>query len=93
MKYALTAALTALFSPSALAGDGVWTLYRSSAIDATQKTHIATFDAGDDERARSVECHAAADILNTFYRERFSADTGYFCRYGRALAWMTPLDD
>jgi hypothetical protein len=64
----------------ARAGDAaIYTLYRSSPIDATMRIHVATFDADDGDAYNHENCEIA--------RELFAGQQGvkakYWCERGR----------
>jgi len=57
----------------------VYTLYRTSPLDASMRLHVATFDAKETESYNRENCLVAADL--------FAAQPGvkvrYFCEKGR----------
>lgn len=75
--------LLALLGLASLAGcggsDGVYTLYRSSPIDANMRIHVATFDASDGHDYNNENCRLASDL----FRTQPGVTVRYWCEKGR----------
>ncbi len=65
-----------LGSPS---GDQVFTLYRSSPLDANMRIHVASFDASDGEKYNRENCELAGQL----FKAQPGVTVRYFCEKGR----------
>lgn len=78
MKFLLLVAVSAFgVSASALAAD-TFTLYRNSAIDASMRIHMATFDAKNDGSYNRDNCNIAAGL----FQNQPGVKTRYWCEKG-----------
>jgi hypothetical protein len=64
---------------SAVSDDQVFTLYRSSPIDANMRIHVASFDASDGEKYNRENCELATQL----YKAQPGVTVRYFCEKGR----------
>lgn len=58
---------------------GVYTLYRSSAIDPLARLHVATFDASDGDYYNRDNC----DIARSLFQDQPGVTVRYWCEAGR----------
>ena len=58
---------------------GVYTLYRSSAVEGIEKVHVATFDSGDGRDYNRENCWLAADL----FKGQPGVIVHYWCEEGR----------
>jgi len=67
------------FEARAEAGDGIFTLYRNSIVDAEMRLQIATFDAADGEAYNRENCFLAAAL----FKNQPAVRVQYWCEKGR----------
>lgn len=60
--------------------DDRYTLYRDSAVDPTQRVHVATFDAADGDAYNHDNCEAARAVFQAHpdIRTKFWCEKGHF---------------
>ena len=69
-----------LFLLSGCAWDSTtYTLYRSSAVDANMRIHVATFDADEVSPYNQENCQLAADL----FAKQTGVTVRYWCEQGR----------
>jgi hypothetical protein len=64
---------------SAQSHSEVHTLYRNSALDASMRVHVATFDSIDGSLYNAENCNLAADL----FQRQEGVKTRFWCEKGR----------
>jgi hypothetical protein len=78
-KFTLILAIAAA-SPALAESDAeILTLYRNSAVDATMRIHVATFDSSDGKDYNAENCAIAADLFGG----QDGVSVRYWCEPGR----------
>ena len=75
----LSVALCACGQTVPFSDRGVYTLYRSSAIDLLARVHVATFDASDGDDYNRENC----DIARVLFQDQPGVTVRYWCEAGR----------
>lgn len=76
----LVAVALGLACPASAQSEGdIYTLYRNSALDATMRIHVATFDTAEGKDYNAENCFAAADL----FQGQDGVSTRFWCEPGR----------
>lgn len=73
------AALATWLAGCGVSDGNVYTLYRSSVLDAKQRLHVATFDAAESEEYNQENC----GIVLAQMQKRADVVVRYWCEKGR----------
>ena len=68
-----------LIASCSVSDDKVYTLYRNSPVSGSERVHVATFDADEDEVYNRVNCQIAEEL---FQKQPF-VQVKYWCEKGR----------